>query len=144
VSAYWEPIGGQCNFIHHFFLLLSIHINKQFDIWCIVHYTGVKYSRLWRHNMTKAVCRLSFLYDLNTFFSDLTTSRYITLKCVPSQYGWLLVCLQAHNTTCPSLSGVKRSGRMLGALVLCAPSQKGCQENKTHVCKKGAILKTNI
>lgn len=38
--------------------------------------------------------------------------------CVPSQYGGLFVCLQPHNQTVVSLSGMKRSGNRPWALSL--------------------------
>lgn len=55
---------------------------------------------------------------LKTPFTDFNTSLKMTLKCEPSQYGAFLVSLHAHNMTVLSLSGLKRSGAMLGALVL--------------------------
>lgn len=62
---------------------------------------------------------------LKTPFTDFTTSRKMTFRCEPSQYGAFLVSLQAHSKTVLFLSGVKRRGEMLGAFVLWAPSQKG-------------------
>lgn len=78
---------------------------------------------------------------LKTPFTDFTTSRKMTLKCEPSQYGAFLVSLQAQSMTVLSFSGLKRSGEMLGALALWAPSQKGwerqglaCEDtDKNHI-----------
>lgn len=55
---------------------------------------------------------------LKTPFTDFTTSLKMTLKCEPSQYGAFLVSLQAQSMTVLSFSRLKRSGVMLGALVL--------------------------
>lgn len=67
----------------------------------------------------------TWTYDLKRPFTDFFTSLKMTLKCEPSQYGGFLVSLHAHSKTALLFSGVKRSGEMLGALLLWAPSQKG-------------------
>lgn len=63
-------------------------------------------------------------------FTNFTTSRKMTFKCEPSQYGAFFVVLQAHSRTALSLSGVKSRGEMPGALDLWAPSQKGWHREK--------------